>query len=37
MEEVTCHQKMKEAYDVLSNDIKVLVADLNVNIRREGD
>jgi hypothetical protein len=38
MEEETCHQKMKEAYDIcLSNDIIVLVGDLNASIRREED
>ena len=38
MEEETFHQKMKEAYDIrLSNDIKVVVADLTANIRREED
>jgi len=34
MEEVTSNHKMKEAYNIcLSNDIKVLVDDLNANIR----
>ena len=37
-EEVTYHQKMKEVYDIcLSYDIKVVVGDLSVNIRREED
>jgi hypothetical protein len=34
MEEVTSYQKMKESYDIcLSNDIKLVVGDLNANIR----
>ena len=38
MEEVTSHQKMKEVYDIcLYNNIKVLVGDLNVSIRRQED
>jgi hypothetical protein len=38
MEEVTYHQKIKEAYDIcLPYDIKVVVWGLSVNIRREQD
>jgi len=34
MDKVICHQKMKEAYArCLSNDIKILVEDLNANIK----
>ena len=38
MEEETFHQEMKETYTIwLSNDITVVVEDLNANIRREED